>query len=108
MIARRSNRLPATIASRCLRLTLTPPTAEVALAWLEARARAHTKAGSGPATAAAAAPAAAQSWDAALALAGGAPLLALELNSSQIAALDEDMRESFKQLAAGSVDVTLL
>ena len=104
MIARPSHRLPATIASRCLRLTLAPPPTEVALAWLEAHARAYPKAGSE----ARGAPAAAQSWDAALGLAGGAPLLALELNSSEIAALDEDMRESLRQLAAGSVDVTLL
>jgi DNA polymerase-3 subunit delta' len=103
MIARPSHRLPATIASRCLRLTLTPPPAEAAVAWLEAHARAYPRAGSETA-----APAAAQAWDAALALAGGAPLLALELNSSEIATLDEDMRESLKQLAAGSVDVTLM
>jgi len=104
MIARPSHRLPATIASRCLRLTLTPPPAEAAIAWLEARARASPKAGGE----AAAAPANAQSWDAALRLAGGAPLLALELNSPEIAALDEDMRESLRQLATRSVDVTLL
>jgi DNA polymerase-3 subunit delta' len=110
MIARPSHRLPATIASRCLRLTLTPPPAEVAVAWLEARARAHPKAGSEAAAPTAPAPASAdaQSWDAALSLAGGAPLLALELNSPEIAALDEDMRESLKQLATGSADVTLL
>ena len=111
MIARPSHRLPATIASRCLRLTLTPPPAEVAVAWLEAHARAHAKAGSeaaAPTAAPAAASADAQSWDAALSLAGGAPLLALELNSPEIAALDEDMRESLRQLATGSVDVTLL
>ena len=104
MIARPSHRLPATIASRCLRLTLTPPPAEVALAWLDTHARANPKAGSE----AAASPGAVQSWAAALSLAGGAPLLALELNSPEIAALDEDMRESLKQLATGSVDVTLL
>jgi len=109
MIARPSHRLPATIASRCLRLTLTPPPAEVALAWLDAHTRAYPKAGSEVVAAApAAASAAAQSWNAALSLAGGAPLLALELNSSEIVALDEDMRESLRQLAAGSVDVTLL
>jgi len=111
MIARPSHRLPATIASRCLRLTLTPPPAEVAVAWLEAHARAHPKAGSeaaAPTAAPAAASADAQSWDAALSLAGGAPLLALELNSPEIAALDEDMRESLRQLVTGSVDVTLL
>lgn len=100
IIARPSHRLPATIASRCLRLALTPPPADVATAWLEAHARAFPEAG--------AEAAAAHSWDAALNLAGGAPLLALELDSLGIAALDEDMRESLRQLAAGSVDVTLL
>jgi DNA polymerase-3 subunit delta' len=102
MIARPSHRLPATIASRCLRLALTPPPAKVAIAWLEAQAKANPKAGTESASAAA------QSWDAALGLAGGAPLLAWELNSSEIAALDEDMRDSLRQLGAGSVDVTLL
>jgi hypothetical protein len=43
-----------------------------------------------------------------LSLAGGAPLLALEMDAAAIAALDADMRESLQQLAAGSVDVTLL
>jgi DNA polymerase III subunit delta' len=94
MIARPSHRLPATIASRCLRLTLQPPSAEVAVAWLQA----HAAAGS----------AAAHSWDAALNLAGGAPLLALELDAPAIAALDQEMRESLEQLSDGSVDVTLL
>jgi DNA polymerase-3 subunit delta' len=102
MIARPSHRLPATIASRCLRLTLTPPPAEVAIAWLEAHANDYPRAGGE------AAAAAAPSWEAALGLAGRAPLLALELNSAEIAALDEDMRESLRQLGAGSADVTLL
>jgi DNA polymerase-3 subunit delta' len=102
MIARPSHRLPATIASRCLRLTLTPPPAEVAVAWLEAHAKADPGSGTESASSAA------KSWDAALGLAGGAPLLALELDSLGIAALDEDMRESLRQLGAGSVDVTLL
>ncbi len=91
MIARPSHRLPATIASRCLRLTLKPPPAEAAVAWLEA----HGEPG-------------AHTWPAALALAGGAPLLALELDSSGMAALDQDMHESLRQLAASAVDVTLL
>ncbi|HEY4443558.1 MAG TPA: DNA polymerase III subunit delta' [Steroidobacteraceae bacterium] len=97
MIARPSHRLPATIASRCLRVVLKPPSTDSAIAWLEAHAKANPQAA-----------AAARSWDAALSLAGGAPLRALELNSSEIAALDEDMRESLRQLGAGSVDVTLL
>jgi DNA polymerase-3 subunit delta' len=104
LIARPSHRLPATIASRCLRLTLAPPPRETALAWLEQHAAAETaREGSSPAMTAAA-----RSWGAALALAGGAPLLALEFEAVGIAALDADMRQSLKQLGAGSVDVTLL
>ena len=101
MIARPSHRLPATIASRCLRLMLVPPPAEVAIAWLEAHAKANPRSTES-------APPAAHSWDAALGLAGGAPLLALELDALGIAALDADMRESLRELGAGSVDVTLL
>ena len=91
IIARPSHRLPATIASRCLRLTLRPPSTQDAVAWLQA-----------------AAPPGAHSWEAALGLAGGAPLRALELDSSGLAALDKDMLESLRQLGEDSVDVTLL
>jgi DNA polymerase-3 subunit delta' len=110
MIARPSHRLPATIASRCLRLTLQAPSTEVATAWLRAHAQPGTAGAGAEGTSASAADedAAARSWDAALALAGGAPLRALELNASEIAVLDADMKESLRQLAAGSVDVTLL
>ena len=93
MIARPSHRLPATIASRCLRLTLSPPSAEVAASWLMAQRKGE---GESP------------SWQAALELAGGAPLLALELGLERVAALDADMRESLRQLAAGAVDVSLV
>jgi DNA polymerase-3 subunit delta' len=99
MIARPSHRMPATIASRCLRLTLQPPSADVAIAWMRAQ---------GSANAASAGAVPARSWEAALALAGGAPLRALEMDASAIAALDADMREALGQLTAGSVDVTLL
>jgi DNA polymerase-3 subunit delta' len=102
LIARPSHRLPATIASRCLRLVLTPPPTEAAVHWLEK----HAEAQAGP-TAEGRSPVK-HSWNAALALAGGAPLLALELDAVGLAALDADMRESLRQLAAGSVDVTLL
>jgi DNA polymerase III subunit delta' len=101
LIARPAHRLPATIASRCLRLTLSaPPTAE-AIAWLETHAHEYRR---GPADPAAVAP----SWGAALALAGGAPLAARELDAAAVAVLDAEMQGSLKQLAAGSVDVTLL
>jgi DNA polymerase III subunit delta' len=90
MIARPNHRLPATVASRCLRISLRPPAAGDAIAWLQANAP-----GANP-------------WHAALALAGGAPLLALRLDAEGLAALDADMRQSIAELAAGSVDVTLL
>src|ERR1700716_818646 len=95
MIARPSHRLPATIASRCLRLTLTPPASEVAIAWLQAHAKGD------PGSAGESAPSVAKSWDAALGLAGGAPLLALELDSFGVAGLREGMRESLWAVGRG-------
>src|SRR5271163_3734537 len=67
MIARPSHRLPATIASRCLRLTLQPPSTEAAIAWLEAYTRTRSEADTAGAKVAAATT---HSWDAALRLAG--------------------------------------
>jgi len=90
MTARPTHRLPATVASRCLRLVLRPPAPEVAAAWLRAQ---------DPAC---------QDWGAALALAGGAPLLALELQAEGLGSLDAEMRTSIEQLAADSVDISLL
>jgi hypothetical protein len=49
-----------------------------------------------------------RSWEAALELAGGAPLLAVQLGLENAAKLDADMQESLRQLAAGAVDVTLI
>ena len=76
MIAKPSHRLPATVASRCLRLPLHPPAKPAALGWLEERR---------PGV---------HNWDAALALAGGAPLQALELQAAGITALEEEMQAS--------------
>jgi DNA polymerase-3 subunit delta' len=90
MIARPNHRLPATIASRCLRLGLSPPPTQDAIAWLKANSPA------------------ANTWQAALTLAGGAPLLALQLDAEGLAAIDADMRQCITELAEGSVDVTLL
>ena len=90
LVARPSHRLPATIASRCVRLQLRPPARKTALAWLAARDSAGG------------------SWDAALDLAAGAPLLALDLPAADIERLDRDMIEGLKRLEAGSIDVTVL
>ena len=80
LIAKPSHRLPATIASRCQRLTLKAPAREEALAWLQER---------DPAV---------PDWDSALALAAGAPLLALELPPAALAELDREMRATLKRL----------
>ncbi len=90
MIARPSHRLPATIASRCLRLNLRPPAQSEAVIWLESRRPG------------------ARHWKAALDLTGGAPLSALELEAAGLDALEEEMQETLRQLSSGSVDVTLL
>jgi DNA polymerase III subunit delta' len=88
LVAKPSHRLPATIASRCQRIRLRAPPKETALAWLRERE---------PGV---------QNWDAALALAAGAPLLALELPPAVMAELDREMRATLKRLAENAVDVT--
>jgi DNA polymerase-3 subunit delta' len=90
LIARPMHRLPATIASRCLRLALRPPSNKEAVAWLEN----HGSPG--------------RNWDAALALAGGAPLKAMELETAGIAALEREMRADVQGIAEGAVDITLV
>jgi DNA polymerase-3 subunit delta' len=90
MIARPSHRLPATIASRCQRLLLRVPPRSQAIAWLEANSGAL------------------KPWSAALDLAGGAPLRAQQFEPHLLAELDADMHGCMGQLAAGSVDISLL
>ena len=90
MVAKPSHRLPATIASRCMRVQLRAPERAAALGWLEGQGEKHGN------------------WSAALELAGGAPLLAVEFEKVGIAALEQEMQEHLRQMAAGAVDVTLL
>jgi DNA polymerase III subunit delta' len=90
LAAKPAHRLPATVASRCLRLKLRPPASALAREWL----REH-------------APACAD-WGPALELAGGAPLLAVEIQASGLGEIEAEMHESMRQLAANAVDVTLL
>jgi DNA polymerase-3 subunit delta' len=90
LVTKPNHRLPATIASRCMRLKLHVPAPDLAKVWL----RTHVDP--------------AQDWDAALALAGGAPLAAAELGATRLAALDRDMLADVAGLSAGAVDITLL
>ncbi len=94
LVATPDHRLPATIASRCLRLALRAPQPADAAAWLAAQVPQPD----GGATA----------FATALALTGGAPLAARELLGADLAGLDVNMRDALKQLRAGTVDVTLL
>jgi DNA polymerase-3 subunit delta' len=90
LVAKPSHRLPATIASRCVRVQLRPPARATALAWLAAREPAGAN------------------WNAALELAAGAPLMALEYPATDIERLERDMLDGLKRLDAGSIDVTVL
>jgi DNA polymerase III subunit delta' len=79
------SRLPATILSRCQRLSVRAPARPESLAWLSA-AR-----GAGP-------------WDAALDVLGEAPLLAADLDPGAIAAIGTETRRTLEQLAGGDTD----
>jgi DNA polymerase III subunit delta' len=71
LVRSRMDTLPATIASRCLRVRIAPPHAEDAVRWLEARASGGD-------------------WRRLLALAGDAPLLALLLAEEGFRDLDAE------------------
>jgi DNA polymerase-3 subunit delta' len=90
LTANPNHRLPATISSRCLRISLRAPAAAEARNWLLEHVAAQ------------------KDWDAALSLAGGAPLLACDIDSAGLADIDRGMRAALTQLSAGEVDVTLL
>ncbi len=90
MIAKPNHRLPATIASRCLKINLRVPSLDIARNWLTEKSGQK------------------RDWLSALTLTGGAPLPALDLDMPQIAALETDMRECITQLTVNALDITLL
>lgn len=90
LCAEPAHRLPATIASRCLRLTLRVPPRDQALAWLAAQQPGQ------------------RHWDAALSLAGGAPLRALAIAAAGLADIDAEMRETVQGLSQRTVDPSLV
>jgi DNA polymerase-3 subunit delta' len=89
LVASRADRLPATIGSRCQRLTVAVPSAEVASAWLKSQD-------------------AAIDWTVPLALAGGAPLAALDLGRSGGAQIGREMAELPGALDRADADVVAL
>jgi DNA polymerase-3 subunit delta' len=89
LVAERIDRLPATVASRCQRLAVVTPAADVALAWLKAQDPAID-------------------WSAPLALAGGAPVGALELARAGGAQIGREMADLPGALDRGEADVVAL
>ena len=82
----RPSRLPATIVSRCQRLTIAAPSRAAALNWLRAQD-------------------AEVAWNDLLEFASGAPLRAIELRSTAFDELHRDMTQSVAQLARGALDI---
>ena len=91
LVAKPSHRLPATIASRCVRLQLRPPPREAALDVARRAGLRHGAAG----TPRSSWPPAPRSWRS-------------SCPPADIERLEMEMREGLKRLEAGSVDVTVL
>jgi DNA polymerase-3 subunit delta' len=85
LCAARPSRLPATIVSRCQRLTIATPARELALGWLDSQSR--------------------RDWTRLLDFASGAPLRALELEANAFEALDEEMAQALARLARRELDI---
>ncbi|MGH8251831.1 MAG: hypothetical protein ACREVI_14245 [Steroidobacteraceae bacterium] len=82
----RSDRIPRTIGSRCMRLRLPLPETSKALSWLAAS-------GSRP------------GWKGLLRLANGAPFLALDYAEAGLEALDREMQEALMAAGGGRGDL---
>jgi DNA polymerase-3 subunit delta' len=82
----RSDRMPRTIASRCMRLRVPLPETAAALAWLS---ESLPRAG----------------WDGLLRLAHGAPFLAIEYADAGLENLDQQMRDSLAAGEEGRMDI---
>jgi DNA polymerase III subunit delta' len=86
LAASRVDRLPKTVASRCMRLRLPLPGTQEAIAWLRGRT-------------------AREDWLALLELAGGAPFLALEYAERRLGGLDAEMQAAIASAVAGRLDI---
>jgi len=86
LTASRSDRLPHTIVSRCARIRLPLPATGEALAWLDGR-RKHA------------------GWERLLALANGAPFLALQYAEAGLEELDATMQQTLDSAENGQLDI---
>jgi DNA polymerase-3 subunit delta' len=86
LLAAVPSQLPATVRSRCQRLTLPAPLRAEAVRWLEQQR------GAGP-------------WSVVLDVLGDAPFEALKFDPSEVARLAGEVREALEALRAGRLDV---
>jgi DNA polymerase-3 subunit delta' len=85
LVATQPSRLPATVLSRCQRLTVRAPARAAAVAWLtQVRGKG--------------------AWDAALATLGEAPLLLLDADPQSLAQIGDETRTTLDAVAAGRTD----
>jgi DNA polymerase-3 subunit delta' len=85
LAASRIDRMPRTVLSRCMRLRLPLPEQHAALEWLEGRTEREP-------------------WPGLLALAGGAPFLAVEHAQAGLGSLDSEMRDAISAAEEGQLD----
>jgi DNA polymerase-3 subunit delta' len=83
--ASRIDRIPKTVLSRCTRIELPVPGQETAMAWLARQSPS-------------------KSWRPLLALARGAPFLALEYEEAGLAGLEDEMRDALAAAGEGRLD----
>ncbi len=86
LVAAELGRLPATVRSRCTRITVVAPDRATTLDWL----RAHGAAGI--------------DWDAVLGAVGNRPMAAVEVDPAAVAALAADVRGAMEAGLAGTLD----
>lgn len=87
LLSSQPSALPATVRSRCQRVSLARPSGQEALSWLQAQGRQAVS-------------------PALLEFAGGAPLRALEYADGRFQALDEHMQRSLAGLFSRQIDLT--
>jgi DNA polymerase-3 subunit delta' len=87
LVTSRPSLLPATVRSRCSKVTIARPSSAEATQWLRAETGRDVRPGL-------------------LEFTGGAPLRALEYADGRFEALDDDMQKSLASLIAGRTDVT--
>lgn len=88
LVTRNPSLLPATVRSRCLRLSLQIPAREQALAWLSAQQPQHRS-----------------QWPAVLEVLGIAPLDAASADVPRLLALRDEVLQVLRDAAAGRIDV---